>query len=88
MARAEQEYQRTLTVLPEYVYAVAGLGHVRAAQGKLDEAVSFYQRAIARMPLPEFVIALGDAQQAAGRAAEAAKQYELVRAMHAIDAAA
>ncbi|HEU5103520.1 MAG TPA: tetratricopeptide repeat protein [Roseiflexaceae bacterium] len=81
LARADQEYQRTLTVLPEYVYALAGLGHVRAAQGQLDEAIGLYLRAIARMPLPEFVIALGDTQQAAGRAAEAAKQYELVRAM-------
>jgi tetratricopeptide (TPR) repeat protein len=81
LAQAEQEYQRTLTLLPDYVYAQAGLGRVRAAQGKLDEAIGLYQRAIARMPLPEFVIALGETQQAAGHAAEAAKQYELVRAM-------
>jgi tetratricopeptide (TPR) repeat protein len=81
LAQAEQEYQRTLTLLPDYVYAQAGLGRVRAAQGKLDEAIGLYQSAIARMPLPEFVIALGETQQAAGHAAEAAKQYELVRAM-------
>jgi len=81
LAHAEQEYQRTLALLPDYVYAQAGLGRVRAAQGKLDEAISLYQSAIARMPLPEFVIALGETQQAAGQAAEAAKQYELVRAM-------
>src|SRR4030095_16476714 len=64
LARAEQEYQRTLTVLPNYVFAQDGLGRVRAAQGKLDEAIGFYQGAIARMPLPEFVIALGEIQQA------------------------
>jgi tetratricopeptide (TPR) repeat protein len=81
LARAEQEYQRTLVVLPDYVYAQAGIGRVRAAQGKLDEAIGFYQSAIGRMPLPEFVIALGEIQQAAGRDAEAARQYELVRAM-------
>jgi tetratricopeptide (TPR) repeat protein len=81
LARAEQEYQRTLTVLPDYVYAQAGLGRVRAAQGQLDAAIRLYQSAIARMPLPEFVIALGETQQAAGHAAEADKQYELVRAM-------
>ncbi|HJZ50460.1 MAG TPA: tetratricopeptide repeat protein [Roseiflexaceae bacterium] len=81
LARAEQEYQHTLTLLPDYVYAQAGLGRVRAAQGRLDEAIGFYQKAIARMPLPEFVIALGETQQAAGHEAEAAKQYELVRAM-------
>jgi tetratricopeptide (TPR) repeat protein len=81
LAQAEQEYQRTLTILPDYVYAQAGLGRVRAAQGHIDEAIGLYQQAIARMPLPEFVIALGEAEQAAGRAGEAAKQYELVRAM-------
>jgi tetratricopeptide (TPR) repeat protein len=81
LAHAEQEYQRTLTLLPNYVYAQAGLGRVRAAQGKLDEAIGLYQNAIARIPLPEFVIALGETQQAAGQAAEAAKQYDLVRAM-------
>jgi len=81
LARAEQEYQRTLTLLPDYVYAQAGLGRVRAAQGRLDASIDLYQSAIARMPLPEFVIALGETQQAAGQAASAAKQYELVRAM-------
>jgi tetratricopeptide (TPR) repeat protein len=81
LAQAEQEYQGTLALLPDYVYAQAGLGRVRAAQGKLEEAIGLYQSAIARMPLPEFVIALGETQQAAGRAAEAAKQYDLVRAM-------
>jgi tetratricopeptide (TPR) repeat protein len=81
LAQAEQEYQRTLTLLPDYVYAQAGLGRVRAAQGQLDAAIGLYQRAIGRMPLPEFVIALGETQQAAGRTAEAEKQYELVRAM-------
>jgi tetratricopeptide (TPR) repeat protein len=81
LAQAEQEYQRTLTLLPDYVYAQAGLGRVRAAQGRLDAAISLYQSAIARMPLPEFVIALGETQQAAGNTAEAANQYELVRAM-------
>jgi tetratricopeptide (TPR) repeat protein len=81
MAQAEQAYQRTLTLLPDYVYAQAGLARVRAAQGKLHEAIALYQSAIARMPLPEFVIALGETHQAAGQNAEAEKQYQLVRAM-------
>src|SRR5262249_6255711 len=81
LSRAEQDDQTRRTLLPDYVYAQAGLGRVRAAQGRLDEAIGFYQKAIARMPLPEFVIALGETQQAAGHEAEAAKQYELVRAM-------
>lgn len=77
---AEQEYQQALKFLPGYVYAQAGLGRVRAAQGRYDEAIKLYNQAIARMPLPEFVIALGETEEAIGRA-DAAKQYDLVRAM-------
>jgi tetratricopeptide (TPR) repeat protein len=39
------------------------------------------------MPLPEFVIGLGETHEAAGRPAEAAKQYDLVRAMQQLFAA-
>jgi tetratricopeptide (TPR) repeat protein len=78
---AEQQYQATLAILPDYVYGLAGMARVRAAQGHADQAVALYQRAIARMPLPEFVIGLGELQEANGRTADAAKQYELVRAM-------
>ncbi len=81
LAAAERQYNGTLELLPDYVYAQAGLAHVRAAQGKTDEAISLYQQAIARMPLPEFVIGLGELYQASGKPADAAKQYDLVRAM-------
>jgi tetratricopeptide (TPR) repeat protein len=72
---AEREYQRTLALLPDYVYAQAGMARVRAAQGNIDEATTLYRRAVERMPLPEFVIALGELQEATGHLAEAAKQY-------------
>jgi len=78
---AEREYRATLAVVPDYVYAQAGMARVRAAQGRISEAIDLYNKAIARMPLPEFVIGLGELQEASGNTAEAAKQYELVRAM-------
>ena len=81
LAQAEQQHQRALVQVPDYVYARAGLAQVRAAQGQLDQAIALYQQAIARMPLPEFVIGLGEAEEAAGRKDAAAKQYQLVRAM-------
>jgi tetratricopeptide (TPR) repeat protein len=84
---AEIAYQTSLARLPDYVYALAGLGRVRAAQGQLDEAVALYGRAIQRMPLPEFVIALGETLEAAGRTEEAARQYALVGAMQQLFAA-
>jgi tetratricopeptide (TPR) repeat protein len=78
---AEAQYRRSLTVLPGYVYAQAGLARVLAAEGATDEAVKLYEEAIARAPLPEFVIGLGETLEAAGRITEAERQYELVRAM-------
>jgi tetratricopeptide (TPR) repeat protein len=87
LSSAEQQYQSILAQSPEYVYALGGLARVRAAQERYDEAIGLYNQAIARMPLPEFVIALGETQEAAGQPAEAAKQYELVRAMQQLFAA-
>lgn len=84
---AELQYQTSLARLPDYVHALAGLGRVRAAEGRIDEAVALYERAIARMPLPEFVIALGETLESAGRSEEAARQYDLVRAMQQLLAA-
>ena len=81
LASAERIYQETLILLPDYVYAQASLARVRAAQGQADAAIALYGQAIARMPLPEFVIGLGELQESLGRAADAAKQYELVGAM-------
>jgi tetratricopeptide (TPR) repeat protein len=78
---AEREYRATLALVPEYIYAQAGLARVRAAQGRTSEAIDLYNKAIARMPLPEFVIGLGELQEASGNTAEAAKHYDLVRAM-------
>jgi tetratricopeptide (TPR) repeat protein len=85
--QAGREYQRALALAPDYVYGLAGLARVYAAQGRHDEAIELYEQAISRMPLPEFVIALAETQEAIGRPAEAAKQYELVRAMQQLFAA-
>lgn len=81
LANAEKQYLASLSRLPDYVPALAGLGRVRAAQGNTAEGVDLLNQAIARMPLPEFVIALGEIQDAAGQQEAAARQYALVRAM-------
>jgi len=76
---AELEYQRTLQNRPDYVYAIAGLGRVRAAQGDMDEAIKLLNQAVGIMPLPEFVIALGDLYQATGQAQAMSRQHKLLR---------
>ncbi|MEO5886532.1 MAG: tetratricopeptide repeat protein [Anaerolineales bacterium] len=79
--QAELEYVRTLNDRPGYVYALAGLGRVRAAQGKTDEAIDLLTEATNVMPLPEFVITLGDIYQANGQPDAAQQQYNLVGAI-------
>lgn len=81
LKRAEMEYQRTLQDRPDYVYAIAGLGRVRAAQGEMDEAIEYLTQAVAIMPMPEFVIMLGELYQAAGQQEAAEGQYQLVAAI-------
>ena len=85
---AEQTYRAALSVRPDYVYALAGVARVRAAEGHYEEAIGAYQEIVKRLPLPEFVIALGDLYEATGRPAEAKRQYDLVQAMQQLNASA
>src|SRR5919199_2864907 len=75
---AGERYAAAERLFPGYYLALAGLGKVRAAEGRLDEAIDLYERAIARVPQPDFLAALGDVYAAAGRPEEAARQYETV----------
>jgi len=75
---AEVAFAESLRVQPGYHRALAGLAHVRAAQGRYDEAAALYTRTIAVVPLPEYAAALGDLHARLGRAEEARRQYELV----------
>jgi tetratricopeptide (TPR) repeat protein len=58
--------------------ATAGLARVRAAQGKTDEAIALYRKAIAIGPDAAMLAALGDLLARAGRTAEAAPLFEQV----------
>jgi tetratricopeptide (TPR) repeat protein len=81
---AELEYELTLQNRPDYVYALAGLGRVRAAQGNMDEAIKLLNQAVAIMPMPEFVITLGDLYQTSGQQEAANQQYQLVAAIETL----
>ena len=75
---AEKLYSMAVEIFPNYYNALAGLGKVNAALGKVENSISYYQKAIAIVPMPEFVSALGDVLTAVGRAQEAKRQYDLV----------
>src|SRR5207247_1952145 len=78
LAAAGRAYARALDVFPDYYLALGGLGRVRAAEGRLAAAADLYRRAVARVPQPNLVAALGDVHDAAGHADEAERQYALV----------
>jgi len=75
---ADVAYVTALTIYPGDYRALAALGKLRANQGKYDEAIMLYQKAIAVVPMPIFVAELGDLYRRVGNEAEAKKQYQLV----------
>jgi tetratricopeptide (TPR) repeat protein len=85
---AEQAYQAALQFRPDYLYAFAGVARVQAARGEYQKAIEQYRRIIKTLPLPEFVIALGEVYEANGQPNQATQQYDLVRAMQQLNAGA
>jgi tetratricopeptide (TPR) repeat protein len=81
LAGARVRYEETLRTLDSYIYGEAGLAKVAAAEGDYAGAIAQYQSAIRTMPLPEFVIALGDVYMVAGHPEAANEQYALGDAM-------
>ncbi len=75
---AEREYQKALNYYPDYPYAQVGLGNVAIARRDYAAALSLYVRVVNVMPLPQFVITLGDLYTTAGQSDLAAQQYGLV----------
>lgn len=80
-------YRRALLSQPENVPGAVGLARVAAARGDLDGAIRRLEPAVARLPLPDSVALLGDCYAAAGRSTDAARQYELVRTIEALNRA-
>ena len=80
LSDAEAQYQRALRDFPGYVQGLAGVASVRAAQTKYGEAIRLYQRAVDIYPVPQYVIALGDAYAASGSKKKATETYDLAAA--------
>jgi tetratricopeptide (TPR) repeat protein len=77
---AADAYRMALSIVPSHAPSIAGQGRLAVGAGKLDDAISLFQRAADIVPLPEYVIALGDAQAAAGRPADASHSYAVAKA--------
>jgi tetratricopeptide (TPR) repeat protein len=77
---AREAYRTALARFPGYVPASAGLARVETARGDLRAGIRRYRSAVARLPLPEYVVGLGEAELAAGRHAQAHRDLALVGA--------
>lgn len=78
LAAAERAETASLIDFPRYHRALAAMGQIRAAQKQYPEAITFYKKAIAIIPLPVYIAALGDLYTVSNNPAEAKKQYALV----------
>jgi tetratricopeptide (TPR) repeat protein len=75
---ADAAYLAALKIHPGDYRALAAMGKLRANQGRFEEAIVLYQKAIAIVPMPLFVSELGDLYSRAGNQAEARKEFQLV----------
>ena len=83
---AASVYDQALAALPHYPHALAGKARVRTAAGDHAAAIAAYEAVVARLPLPEFVIALGRLYELTSQPEKAAAQYDMVRVMNQLNA--
>jgi tetratricopeptide (TPR) repeat protein len=83
---AARHYRRAVETAPDYHVAVAGLASVRAAQGRIDDAIGLYERAVTLVPEPTTLAALGDLYSLTGNDRAAADRYATVEAIASLQA--
>ncbi|MER5882847.1 tetratricopeptide repeat protein [Streptomyces sp. NPDC001941] len=73
-------YESALQVLPGHAPALAGKGRALGALGRTDDAFQAYQRALAKLPLPEYALEAGELYESLGLDGDARTQYDVLRA--------
>jgi tetratricopeptide (TPR) repeat protein len=79
-AAARAAYQQALQLVPGHPPSQAGLARLAIGAGDLEQAEARLQQAAGVVPLPEYVIALGEVQAARGDQAAARQSFELAGA--------
>ena len=87
LGAAAGSYRTALAGFPGYAPADAGLAVVEAARGQSGAAIDRLRRVVQRLPLPGYVISLGEIELAAGRRAAGLRDLELVRAQERLQKA-
>jgi tetratricopeptide (TPR) repeat protein len=73
---ASESHRRALSLFPEYAPALAGLARAQWWRGRLPAAAELFRLALARTPVPDYAVALGDVYAQMGRSSEAEQSYE------------
>jgi tetratricopeptide (TPR) repeat protein len=87
LAEARAQYERGLAAAPGDPMLLQGQAKVLAADGRVDEAITAYQRLTERVPLPQYLLEYGELLQAAGRLPAAQAQYRLLAEQQRLHAA-
>ncbi|WP_104820634.1 lipopolysaccharide assembly protein LapB [Kitasatospora sp. MMS16-BH015] len=80
-------YRQALADDPDHTPALAGQARAEAALGDTAGAVRDYDSAIAKVPLPQYLLELGELHQALGHPDQAQEQYRLLDAEQRLAAA-
>jgi tetratricopeptide (TPR) repeat protein len=78
IAPALAQARAAVRAFPGYAPAYDALAWAEYGRGRVRAAIAAEQEAVNRIPLPQYVAILGDLQRAAGRPAEARRQYTLI----------
>ena len=73
--------------LPGHVHAEAGLARVEASAGGYRKAIARLRHVVQVLPIPAYVIMLGDVLRASGHENQARREYALVGAIERLFAA-
>lgn len=81
---ADNSFGSALLALPGHVPSLAGKARVMAARGDTAGALEAYEDVVRRLPVPEYLVELGELYEASGRPGKAREQYAVVRASNAL----
>lgn len=80
LAAAQRSYRLALASVARYPLAGAGLASVQAAEGLYGPATLGLRQVVDQLPLPQFIVALGETELAAGRPVQARSDFALIGA--------
>ncbi|MGZ8632080.1 MAG: tetratricopeptide repeat protein [Actinomycetota bacterium] len=83
---AARHYRRAIEAAADYHVAISGLASTRAAQGRTQDAIRLYERAVALVPEPGSLSALGDLYTLAGDERAASDRYATVEVIATLQA--